>query len=64
MRAFGIATKEVGEILDALDRRGVSAVVINEPLFSGAPPPDLVASLASRYSHESQVERFTVRWRE
>jgi hypothetical protein len=50
-------------ILDALTRRGVTAVVLNSaPQFSPALPDDLLGELQKRYPYAVNVGKFEVRW--
>jgi hypothetical protein len=50
-------------ILDMLERRRVSVVVINRfPGFSGSPPANLIDSLETRYPNAKELDHFVVRW--
>jgi hypothetical protein len=50
-------------VLSAVDRHGVTAVVINRFVkFSDKLSPELEAGFARRFPHEATVGRFTVRW--
>ena len=56
--------QKFGRVLRALDEHAVTAVAIRQlPSFSGALPPDLLDSLASRYPRQAVLDRFVVRWR-
>ncbi len=57
-------TGRTERVLRALDAHDVTAVAIKQlPPFSGALPPDLLDSLASRYPRQAVLDRFVVRWR-
>jgi len=50
-------------VLAAVDRDGITAVVINRFVKFSAPlSPELEAGFAARFPHETTVGRFTVRW--
>jgi len=50
-------------VLDAVDRHGVTAIVINRFVkFSAQLSPELEAAFATRFPHATTVGRFTVRW--
>jgi hypothetical protein len=50
-------------VLDALDRHGVSVVVLNaRASFSRTVPDDLVAEIEARYPFGANVGQFQVRW--
>jgi 4-amino-4-deoxy-L-arabinose transferase-like glycosyltransferase len=52
-----------GRVLDALDQRGVSVIVLNaRASFSPTLPDDLVAELEARYPFGTNVGQFQVRW--
>ncbi|RMH13128.1 MAG: hypothetical protein D6701_12650 [Gemmatimonadetes bacterium] len=60
---FDAPEGRVGRVLEALERRGVTAVALNrEPAFSGPPPAALEAALRERFPDSLRVGRFTVRW--
>jgi hypothetical protein len=61
---FDDATARTPRILDALDRHGVTAVVLNRgPQFSPQVADDLVAAIERRYPYGANVGKFQVRWR-
>jgi hypothetical protein len=52
-------------IMDALQRHGVTAVVLNRaPQFSAQIPDDLVAELEKRYPYGANVGKFQIRWQQ
>ena len=61
---FDDTTGRTKRVLEALDKHGVTAVVLNaRPSFSPMPPDDLVAELEKRYPFAVNVGPFHVRWR-
>ena len=51
-------------VLDALDRHGVTVIVLNaRASFSKTVPDDLVAELETRYPYAANIDAFHVRWR-
>ncbi len=61
---FDDTTGRTKRVLEALDKHGVTAVVLNaRPSFSPTPPDDLVAELEKRYPFAVNVGPFHVRWR-
>jgi peptidoglycan/xylan/chitin deacetylase (PgdA/CDA1 family) len=61
---FDDATGRTPRILEALDRHGVTAVVLNRaPQFSPQVADDLVAAIEQRYPYGADVGKFQVRWR-
>jgi hypothetical protein len=51
-------------ILNALHNRDVNIIVINQqPEFSDAVPPDLLAALEKEYPEQQEVGQFVVRWK-
>jgi hypothetical protein len=62
---FDDTTGRTARILEALDRRAVTAVVVNSaPQFSPELAPDLAAEIRRRYPHAADVGKFQVRWRQ
>jgi hypothetical protein len=60
---FDDATGRTPRILQALDRHGVTAVVLNRaPQFSPQVADDLVAAIEQRYPYGANVGKFQVRW--
>ena len=54
-----------GRILEALEQRQVTAIVLNlTPEFSPPPSPELAARLAARFPQRRDIGRFVVMWRE
>lgn len=52
-------------LLEALDRSGVEAIVLNRrPDFSPFPGRETLAALRARYPHAAEAQRFVVAWRE
>ena len=61
---FDDPTGRTPRILQALDRHGVTAVVLNRaPQFSPQVADDLVAAIEERYPYGADVGKFQVRWR-
>jgi hypothetical protein len=61
---FDDPTGRTPRILEALDRHGVTAVVLNRaPQFSPQVADDLVAAIEQRYPYGADVGKFQVRWR-
>jgi hypothetical protein len=61
---FDDTTGRTSRILETLDKRGVSVIVLNaRSAFSAPPSPDLVAALEVRYPYARNIGPFHVRWR-
>ena len=61
---FDDTTGRTPRILEALEKHGVTVIVLNAgPAFSVLPPDDLVAELERRYPYAANVGPFHVRWR-
>jgi hypothetical protein len=61
---FDDTTGRTSRLLQVLDARSVTAVVLNaRPAFSPAPPEDLVEALEARYPYATNVGPYQLRWR-
>ena len=63
-RARSIDSARGAALLETLDERRVTAIVINSlPAFSEPLEPDVVARLRSAYPHQRRVGPFEIRWK-
>jgi hypothetical protein len=61
---FDDPTQRTERILAALERHGVTAIVLNRaPQFSANIPDDLVEELERRYPLGANAGKFQIRWR-
>jgi hypothetical protein len=63
--AFDEEPMTAARLLDLIDRRGITVVVINlQPEFSPGLDARLERALTDRFSHSATAGRFMVRWAE